>query len=60
MMNIARSSIPVLLTFDLDGEISTRMALKVNEPGITDPESERIPGFSINFLSGLAILVNFR
>jgi len=29
---------PVLLTFDLDGEVSTRMAAKVNEPGIADPE----------------------
>jgi peptidoglycan/xylan/chitin deacetylase (PgdA/CDA1 family) len=30
--------IPVLLTFDLDGEVSTRLAAEVKEPGIDDPE----------------------
>lgn len=37
-MQKSQNKIPVFLTFDLDGEISTRMAAQVNEPGISDPE----------------------
>ncbi len=31
-------SMPVMLTFDLDGEISTRVAVEMGKAGVTDPE----------------------